>query len=68
MKLSPQTQPTHNPWGVDLTLLQERLKLAATDRVLEHQRFMNFIESLQNAKVKHDRLSKTHRNLDPKPS
>lgn len=43
---------THNKEGVDRSLLLERLKLSPTQRLIEHARFMKFVEILSNAPKK----------------
>ena len=54
----------HNEYGIDRTLLLERLKLTPTERLEEHMRFMDFIEELQGAKIikGHDQFQTTSSN------
>jgi hypothetical protein len=59
-----QSLPTPNPshptdaWraaeaaGVDMSLLEHSLRLSAWERLVEHQRALELVEMLENAKVK----------------
>lgn len=55
---------THNKYGIDRTLLIERLRLTPTERLEEHMRFMEFVEELQKAKIikSHDPIQTTSQN------
>ena len=64
MNLQEYLKSTHNEYGVDRTLLIERLKLTPTERLREHKRFMEFVEKLEKAKPveTHDPVRGTPQN------
>lgn len=64
MTLDEYFKQTHNEYGIDRTLLIERLKLTPTERLEEHKQFMEFVEELKAAKVyhSHDSLQKDPQN------
>ena len=40
--------------GVDMALLEHKLRLTVWERMVEHQRALDLVEMLQNAKIKPD--------------
>ena len=64
MTLEEYFKKTYNEYGIDRTLLIERLHLTPTERLNEHVRFMDFVEELQKAKIirSHDSIQKTPSN------
>ena len=47
-------------WGVDLSLLRERLRLTPTERLERHQAMLDFLGEMRAAKVRKD-AHDTHR-------
>ncbi len=55
---------THNEYGIDRTLLIERLKLTPTERLREHESFLAQIEELRRTirRHPHDTVPKNNSN------
>lgn len=65
MQLDDYFKQIYNEYGIDRTLLIERLKLTPTQRMQEHMQFMEFVEKLQKAKIyrSHDTLRKNPQKI-----
>lgn len=68
MTLDEYFKNTHNEYGIDITLLIERLRLTPTQRLLDLENMATQIEELRkNAKIiSHDSVSKNNNNLHQK--
>lgn len=64
---SDNTLSNYNDFGLDVTLLVYKLTLTPTQRLIEHQIFMDQLEELQQAKivVHHDQVQRTPPNSSP---
>lgn len=62
MQLDEYFKQTHNEYGIDRTLLIERLRVTPTQRLLDAEIFLAQIEELRRTAkiIPHDSISQNH--------
>lgn len=70
MQYPAPIQGNYNDFGLDVTLLLSKLRLTPTERLIEHQAFMDQLDELQKAKIikTHDKFQRPATTTQPKQS